>query len=296
MRNLLPHHRRLLAFLLLNGLDLALTWQLVEPDSPYTSESNPVANWWLLSYGWAGLVGFKAAMALFAAGLFVVIARNRPSLGKGVLNLSCLLVAGVVLYSGYLLAGNYSALATVRRERQKEADAEQRAARCHELLTFQARLERELSAGRCPLAEAVGRLAHSERARDQRFRSGVRKKFPSVTEEEGFAAFLIEGAVSFLYRNRAAAAEVATRLEAEYRAQFGEPPPFSVDDLLASLPHVADGDGGDHCHSTWVALRARGGRHPGEDIPCAGATGKTQARERDETCRRQGRAGTVARR
>ncbi len=270
MKTLLPHPRRLVLFLLLNALDLVLTRQLVEPGSPHAYESNPVADWWLHAHGWAGLAGFKAAMVVFAACLFVVVARRRPALGRRALTFSCLVVAGVVLYGGFLLGGNYSSLAAIRRARELDADMQRRMDHCREWRAFQERLDRDLVAGHCSLAEAVERLAGSERARDPVLRKTLRDKFRCATEEERLAAFLVSHAVNSLSGEPRRAEEVAVRLEAEYRAKFGGPPPFPADALPVSLPALRNGNGGDDLVAPQVPPAAGGGRGLGR---AAGVSG-----------------------
>ena len=44
-----PHRRKLFLFVLLNVVDLVLTWCLVGRGNGEVYESNPIARWWLRS-------------------------------------------------------------------------------------------------------------------------------------------------------------------------------------------------------------------------------------------------------
>ena len=56
----MTHPRKQLLFILLSLVDLALTWWLLAHSYGQVYEANPVARWWLMRYGAAGLAGFKA--------------------------------------------------------------------------------------------------------------------------------------------------------------------------------------------------------------------------------------------
>jgi hypothetical protein len=101
----LTHPRKLALFAALSLADLALTWLLLERSGGRAYESNPVAAWWLLSFGWAGLAGFKFAVAGVVAGLALVVSRSRPRAGGRVLAFGCSALLAVVLYSGFLVRG-----------------------------------------------------------------------------------------------------------------------------------------------------------------------------------------------
>jgi hypothetical protein len=62
-------------------------------------ESNPIAEAWLSSYGWAGLALFKLAIILVVATLAAVVSLSRPRTGGHILTFACLAVASVVGYS-----------------------------------------------------------------------------------------------------------------------------------------------------------------------------------------------------
>jgi hypothetical protein len=93
-------------FLVLLGLglaDLFLTWKLMHVGDGQVLESNPVANWWLTTYGWGGMTVFKLAMLLVGGGLAGGIAYWRPRTSERLLFFVCGAQSAVVLYSLFLV-------------------------------------------------------------------------------------------------------------------------------------------------------------------------------------------------
>jgi hypothetical protein len=93
----------LAAYAALSVLDLVLTSLLLAYSGGRIYESNPIAQEWLTSYGWRGLVAFKVLASGMVAGTSVLISRYRPLLARLILALGCVVMVGVVLYSGRLL-------------------------------------------------------------------------------------------------------------------------------------------------------------------------------------------------
>lgn len=91
--------RKLLVFNLLSVADFFLTWQLLRKGGGQVYESNPVANAWLTSYGWIGLLVFKIAMVLLIGSIAVIVSFYRPRTSDRILMFACLVTAGVVVYS-----------------------------------------------------------------------------------------------------------------------------------------------------------------------------------------------------
>jgi hypothetical protein len=102
MATKMVHPGKLLLFVLLSMADLFLTWLLVTGTGGQVYESNPVANYWLASYGWLGLGVFKAGMVSVVSTLVLVISRYRPRTGERVLLFACSTLTVVVLYSCFL--------------------------------------------------------------------------------------------------------------------------------------------------------------------------------------------------
>src|SRR4051794_8336733 len=122
MTSLIPHPRKQLLFVLLSLADLSLTWWLVDRSGGQVYESNPLASWWLRSYGWFGLAGFKVGEVFLVLGLAVVIAHSRVRAGARILEFACTTLGFLVLYS-VSLCGTVS-----RSPREGSPEAEREAA------------------------------------------------------------------------------------------------------------------------------------------------------------------------
>src|SRR5437660_12640550 len=96
------HPVRLSLFVLLSVADLCLTYALILHGEGEVYESNPIAEAWLSSYGWAGLAVFKLVIVLIVAALAAFVSLSRPRTGGHILTFACLAVAGVVAYSVHL--------------------------------------------------------------------------------------------------------------------------------------------------------------------------------------------------
>jgi hypothetical protein len=94
--------RLLFVFLLLSLADLFLTWKLIHAGDGRVLESNPVAGWWLTSYGWAGMAAFKLATVVLVGGLAGTIAYWRPRTSELLLVFACGALSTVVLSSALL--------------------------------------------------------------------------------------------------------------------------------------------------------------------------------------------------
>jgi hypothetical protein len=93
---------KLVFYTFLSVADLLLTRHLLDEGGGEIYESNPVASWWLASYGWMGLVSFKFAMVALVDALSVFIAAYRPKTSRRILLFACTVTALVVAYSAYL--------------------------------------------------------------------------------------------------------------------------------------------------------------------------------------------------
>jgi hypothetical protein len=96
------HPVRLSLFVILSVADLCLTYALILHGDGEVYESNPIAEAWLSSYGWAGLALFKLAIILVVATLAAFVSLSRPRTGGHILTFACLAVASVVGYSIHL--------------------------------------------------------------------------------------------------------------------------------------------------------------------------------------------------
>ena len=211
-------------FLGLNLLDLALTCWLIRPGSAELREVNPIAGWCLRGWGWAGLASFKVAMVVLATGLFVVIARYRPGTGVRIVNMSCLAVGLVVVYSGYLIASNGQAVVEMRRQEEKE---EQLLQRGQQILADRAVLHglaRDLAARRSTLPEACARW-RQYKPDDPVWLRRMHANLGCQSDGACIAIVLMRNAVEAVEKDPTAARRLAGRLAAEFEAQFGSPAP-----------------------------------------------------------------------
>jgi hypothetical protein len=99
MKLKIVHPGKLCLFFLLSLIDLFLTWRLLLHGHGQVYEGNPIAEWWLSCYGWAGLAAFKIATALAVGVLTTAISLVRPRTGGRILVFACTAVLIVVAYS-----------------------------------------------------------------------------------------------------------------------------------------------------------------------------------------------------
>jgi hypothetical protein len=107
LRYRFPLDAESLAFVLASALDFALTWYLIAHYSGSTRmgfiESNPIARYFLYSWGFDGLVWFKVGTVSFVVAICQVIAARRVDVARRVLVFATFVVLAVVAYSVMLL-------------------------------------------------------------------------------------------------------------------------------------------------------------------------------------------------
>jgi hypothetical protein len=92
-------------FLLLQAADFLFTWLLLSGAARAdVYESNPLARSILDRAGWLGLAAFKLSITAVALTAGLAVLRRRPAAGLRLLTALCLLMLGVNVYSGTLLA------------------------------------------------------------------------------------------------------------------------------------------------------------------------------------------------
>ncbi len=101
------HPGKLILFASLSAVDLYLTNRLLQQSGGCVYESNPIASAWLASYGWPGLIAFKAVSMFLVITACSFISISRPRMGGMVLSFACTALAAVVIYS-CSLAGSSS--------------------------------------------------------------------------------------------------------------------------------------------------------------------------------------------
>jgi hypothetical protein len=219
------HPAKLVLFALLSVADLFMTWQLVQATDGKVYESNPVANAWLTSFGWAGLTVFKALAMLLVALTAAYVSIYRPRAGGGILTFACTATAFVVLYSCYLA---FHAEGTTWAASEDAFVAEQHGRlldremlRQKEYANLLARLSDELLAHRLTLRQAVAQLAQSQKARNPQWLAVLHRTYPGRSDEECLAIHLINHALCHVPRDPMARTRIANQLESEYQATYG---------------------------------------------------------------------------
>jgi hypothetical protein len=211
------HPGKLSLFAVLSGADLFLTWRLLEHSNGWLYESNPVAAWCLVHFGWLGLTAFKTVGVLLVAGLALVISRSQPRTGGRVLGFACSVPALVVLYST-ALAGLLDRHPDVLQRKvlqaalEKSRLLERRLQQVQEYQALVRRLIEDLLAQRCTLPEAVEQLGRSAYGRDPAWLWGLRQHYPGYSDEECLAANLVVHTRPALQDNP----DTARRLEEAY--------------------------------------------------------------------------------
>jgi hypothetical protein len=97
----------LFLYALLSTVDLILTWILLSQSGGKIKEGNPIADAWLATYGWAGLIVYKVVGLLLVATVVIFISLRQPQTGKRLLRLAICALIGVALYSYYLLVNTF---------------------------------------------------------------------------------------------------------------------------------------------------------------------------------------------
>jgi Domain of unknown function (DUF5658) len=107
----IPLERETLLFVVASALDVVMTWILLNKyHADGFVESNPIARFFLESWGPRGLVYFKFVMVAFVAVICQIIALKREDIARRILYFATALVACVVIYSFTLLVRYSSAV------------------------------------------------------------------------------------------------------------------------------------------------------------------------------------------
>jgi uncharacterized protein DUF5658 len=241
------HPRKLSLFALLSVADLTMTWHLVQASGGHIYESNPIAGAWLASFGWLGLVAYKALAMAMVAGAAVFIARYRPRLAGGVLVFACAMTAAVVVYSGYLsfFRGAQDLVhaedALVAQQRSELLDREM--GRQQTYRTLLASLSRRLAQQEFSLTEAVTRLEETEKARSPQWLDVLKRNYPGRSAPECLAIHIGYHALNHAARRAPDKLDqLASRLETDYLETFGSEFHFDLAHLgYAHAPPSGDG-------------------------------------------------------
>jgi Domain of unknown function (DUF5658) len=98
--------REITSFTIASLLDFLMTWILLDHQNSERDfkfvESNPVAGYFLGSWGFLGLLGFKFGMVALIAAVCLVIAGRRFDTARRVLQFAALVCSLVVMYGASL--------------------------------------------------------------------------------------------------------------------------------------------------------------------------------------------------
>jgi hypothetical protein len=181
----------LAALLVLQACDFLLTWQLLGGSRPEVYEANPLASATLERFGWGGLALFKSAVSVLVVLAALLVLRRRPALAGRLLGGLCLLMAGVVGYSGWLMLRPTDPLVQqMPRLVERNAELSQR-------LSDLGRFERRRRAicadvlhERIDLAAAVRRMRDCLDEEEPKLSTCVRINLPARDRADEVAGFL----------------------------------------------------------------------------------------------------------
>jgi Domain of unknown function (DUF5658) len=175
------HPGKFLLYSVLSVADLALTFFLVTHGRGHIYEGNPIANAWLSSFGWSGLILYKAlTMSLLAGTLFFLSLYNRTRVAGRVLVFACLALSAVVGYSAniaYAVRAQQGHLLT-------QDDLESYRVYYFSEIAPATRLVRS---GTWTLAEAADHLVACE---NEYWQTILRRRYPGLSDRESLEAFL----------------------------------------------------------------------------------------------------------
>lgn len=224
MSRLFPCPRTQTVFALLSVADLTLTWLLLRLPDSAAYEANPVANWWLIRFGWAGLAAFKAVTVLVVFAAVAAVFRSRPRAAAGLLWFGCAVVATVVLYSASLFPsvfGRLSEAEAIRQAQLIDQVVEETNRTRPEYDRLMADLSAALIAGNCSLAEAVERVAATDRVKDPTWQRGLEGALPDHSPRARLATVVWNHVVKDRRAIDLPNDPVLRRIEQELQMNFG---------------------------------------------------------------------------
>lgn len=177
--------------LALQGADLVLTWNLLTGARPDVYEANPIALAMLQRFGWVGVALFKGFTSGLAVAAVLVLVRYRPAAGRRVLGGLCLVLLGVVGYSGWLLARPVDP--QFQEISELDDDSSSLTQKLDDLRVFavaRTAICADLLAGRVDVPTAVRRMSACLIEHERRLAPRLRITLPSPDAAENVAAYL----------------------------------------------------------------------------------------------------------
>jgi len=96
--------QELALYVVVSALDFVATQALLQHDGTMRfGEANPVARYFLYTWGPRGMLYFKGAVTATVCAISQIVATNHPSTAKRLLEFGTVVVTFVLLYSAWLL-------------------------------------------------------------------------------------------------------------------------------------------------------------------------------------------------
>ena len=219
------HPRKLFLFAALSLADLALTWFLLERRGGGAYEQNPVAASCLARFGWAGLAAFKLGSVLLTVALVLTVARRRPRVAGRVLTFGCAALLAVLLYSGSLVARVQAESARVEQAEGEGFAMERERDKQQAYVALHVRMQDDLVARRCTLAEAVDILASCDWVQSGDWFRSAGRYCSGATTAERLAGNLIEHILLGSEIYPLPTGRLAADVDGQFRSLFGRPAP-----------------------------------------------------------------------
>jgi hypothetical protein len=217
------HPRKLCLFAALSLADLALTRFLIEHRGGGAYEQNPVAAWFLDHFDWTGLAAFKLGSVLLVVSLVLTVARRRPGVAGRVLTFGCAALLAVLLYSGSLVARVNAASARLEQVEEEGFALERERDKELAFAALRVRLQDDLVARRCTLAEAVDILAACDWVQSGGWFRSAGRFCPGSTMPERLAGNLVKHILLSSEFYPDPKGELAAELDRQFRSLFGRP-------------------------------------------------------------------------
>jgi len=190
------HPGKLSLYLTLSLADLFLTYRLLQEGGGRVYEGNPIANAWLVAYGWRGLVMFKLLAMLLVGCMAAYVSLYHPQKGGHILQFACCALGLVVIYSCSLMRVSDSSPEKIEELEQQQI--EQAMAAHREYYTLFHKLLGELANERCTLNDAVDKLQQCKKIRAGGYGKLLRERYPELSVRDCLAMELIRGVTSWL--------------------------------------------------------------------------------------------------
>lgn len=187
--------------ILLQGVDFLLTWLLIDGGCRSdVYEANPLANAILIRQGWFGLASFKSVCAVIALGAALLTSRRSLVLGERLLAIQCLILGGVVGYSGVLLAEPNRHQEHIANLEASADQLDGKIADLHRLEQVRAAICRRVLEGKDDLATGIEQMRNCLATFSPNLMDAQRIRLPNLDQPSQLAAYLYHHCSRLLHR------------------------------------------------------------------------------------------------